>query len=246
MTAFTKLTITELRLLLREPLATFFSVFFPSILVAILGAVPSFREPGEELGGLRVIDLYVGIAVVLTLAMLALQVTPGVLSTYREKGILRRLATTPVPPAVLLGAQLAAAMITALVSVALVLALGRIAYAVPLPANLPGFALAFVLAALGIFAVGLFISAVVPNSKAATAAGTLLFFPMMFFAGLWTPRQVMPEMLQRVSDFMPLGAGERALHEAMTGHWPNLLSVTVLMGYLAVFGVASARLFRWS
>lgn len=246
MRIFTKLTVTELRLLMREPLAAFFSLLFPTVLVVILGSIPSFREPSADLGGARVIDLYVGIAIALTLAMLGLQVTPAVLATYREKGILRRLATTPVRPLLLLTAQMASALITAVVASGLALAVGRIAFDVPLPSQFAGFVLAYLLAAVGVFAIGLFIAALAPSGKAGNAIGTLLFFPSMFFAGLWTPREVMPGVLQRIGDFTPLGAGERALHDAMTGHWPNLLSATVLVGYLVVFGLASARLFRWS
>jgi ABC-2 type transport system permease protein len=224
----------------------FFSLFFPTILVVILGSIPAFREPSADLGGARVIDLYVGIAVALTLAMLGLQVTPLVLATYREKGILRRLATTPARPTLLLAAQLTAALLTAIVASALAIAAGRIAFDVALPANLAGFIVAFLLAALGVFAIGLFIAALAPSGKAGNSIGTLLFFPSMFFAGLWTPREVLPHVLQRIGDFTPLGAGERALHDAMSGHWPSLLSATVLVGYLAVFGLGAARLFRWS
>jgi ABC-2 type transport system permease protein len=243
---FTKLTLSELKLLSRDPVPMFFSLFFPTILVVILGSIPAFREPSADLGGGRVIDIYVGIAVALTLAMLGLQVTPAVLAAYRERGILRRLATTPARPSYLLGAQLAAALLIALVSSGLAIVVGRVAFDVPLPSQPVGFVLAFVLAALGVFSIGLFISAVAPNGKAGNAIGTLLFFPSMFFAGLWTPRELMPKVIQRIGDFTPLGAGERALHDAMTGHWPGLLSATVLVGYLVVFGFASARLFRWS
>ena len=246
MRVFTSLVRTELRLLLREPLTAFFTLLFPTILVVILGSIPDFREPSEDLGGLRVIDLYVGIAVALTLAQLGLQYVSAVLALYREKGILRRLATTPVSPIVLLGAQLAASLLVAIVSGALVIAVGRIVFDVPLADNFAGFVLAYLLSALGVFAIGLFIAALVPTGKAGNAVGTLLFFPSMFFAGLWTPREVMPQLLRRIGDFTPLGAGERALHEAMTGQWPNLLSVTVLVGYLVVFGLAATRLFRWS
>ena len=42
------------------------------MLIVILGSIPTFREPNADLGGLRVIDLYVPIAVVLILATLAL------------------------------------------------------------------------------------------------------------------------------------------------------------------------------
>ena len=243
---FAKLTLTELKLLAREPVPAFFTLFFPTVLVVILGCIPGFREPSDYLGGMRVIDLYVGIAVALTLAMLGLQVTPAVLASYREKGILRRLATTPARPEMLLAAQLAAALLTAVASSGLALAVGRIAFGVPLARNVAAFVLAFLLAAVGVFAIGLFVAALAPTGKAGNAIGTLLFFPSMFFAGLWTPREVMPAVLQRIGDYTPLGAGERALHDAMAGHWPALMSATVLVGYLVVFGLAAARLFRWS
>jgi ABC-2 type transport system permease protein len=244
-TVFLNLTRNELRLFLREPLVVFFSVAFPTVLVVILGLIPGFRDAGPELGGSTVIGVYVGIALALSLAMLGLQFMPAVLALYRERGILRRLATTPVRPAALLGAQLTATLATAVASGALVLTVGRLAYDVPLPAHLAGFVVAYLLSAAGVFAIGLLIAALVPTGKAGNAVGTLLFFPSMFFAGLWTPREVMPAVIRRIGDFTPLGAGERALHEAATGHWPSLLPLVVLVGYLLVFGAAAARLFRW-
>jgi len=245
MRIFVKLTVSELRLFLREPMLVFFALAFPSILIVIIGSIPAFRENTDDLGGLRVIDVYVPIAVALILAMLALQVTPLVLATYRERGVLRRLATTPARPVALLGAQLVLSLLTAIVSAGLVLLIGGIAFGVRLPQQFPSFVLAFLLCAAAVFSVGLFIAAVVPTGKTANSVGTLLFFPSMFFAGLWTPREVMPELLQRIGDFTPLGAGERALHEAATGHWPSLISLTVLVVYVLVFGTAAARLFRW-
>jgi len=245
MRIFGRLTVSELRLFLREPALVFFSLAFPSILIVIIGSIPAFRERSADLGGLRVIDLYVPITVALILAMLALQVTPLVLATYRERGVLRRLATTPARPIALLGAQLVLSLLTALASAALVLLIGRFGFGVRFPAQFASFVLAFLLCAAAVFSVGLFIAAVAPGGKAANSIGTLLFFPSMFFAGLWTPREVMPRILQRIGDFTPLGAGERALHDAATGHWPSLISLTVLVVYVLVFGTAAARLFRW-
>jgi ABC-2 type transport system permease protein len=245
MDVFVKLTRNELRLFLREPLVVFFALLFPTVLVVILGSIPAFREASPDLGGDTVISIYVGVALALGLAMLGLQFFPAVLALYRERGILRRLATTPVRPVALLGAQLVSAILTALVSGALVLAVGRIAYGVRLPDQFAGFVFAYVLSAAGVFAIGLLIAALVPTGKAGNAVGTLLFFPSMFFAGLWTPREVMPRVVQRIGDFTPLGAGERALHDAATGHWPSLLPVAVLIGYVIVFGAAAAKLFRW-
>jgi ABC-2 type transport system permease protein len=129
----TKLTLTEAKLFLRDPTAVFFAVVFPPLLLGILGAIPAFRQPSEDLGSQRVIDLYVPIMVAFVLAILALSVVPTYLATYREKGILRRLATTPVRPSGLLLAQLAIGLGMALAAVTLVLGVGVVAFDTALP-----------------------------------------------------------------------------------------------------------------
>lgn len=97
-------------------------------------------------------------------------------------------------------------LLTAVVTVFLVLAVARLGFSVPLPQQPAGFALAFALGAAAVFAIGLVLAAVAPNARSAQGIGTVLFFPVMFFAGLWVPRAAMPGTLRDVSDFTPLGA----------------------------------------
>ena len=68
MSGLMTMTVNEVRLFLRDPASAFFTVLFPTVLVVILGLIPGFREPNKSLGGLRVIDLYVPIAIALSLA----------------------------------------------------------------------------------------------------------------------------------------------------------------------------------
>ena len=246
MTGLPRLTLVELKLFLREPMAVFFSVAFPALLVVILGLVPAFRVPDRALGGLRVIDVYVPIAVTFVLAMLALSAMPTTLATYRERGILRRLATTPVPPAALLAAQMAMSFLVAVVAVVVVLAVGRLAFGVALPRQAAGFALALVLGTAAVLAMGLVVAALASSARVAQAVGTILFFPTLFFAGLWVPVQVMPAPLRRISDLTPLGATAQALQHASSGAWPEPLHLLVMAGYVVVFGAVAARWFRWA
>ncbi|HEU4399223.1 MAG TPA: ABC transporter permease [Actinomycetota bacterium] len=240
-----KLTFTESKLFLRDPTAVFFAIAFPPLLLGILGAIPAFREPDAELGGLRVIDLYVPIMVGFVLAMLAISALPTYLATYREKGILRRLATTPVQPASLLLAQMAMAFGMALVAVTLVLGIGAVVFDTAVPEQPVGFLVAFVLAAAALFAVGVLIAAVAPSGRAASGIGTILFFPMMFFAGLWVPRDAMPEVLRSIGDYTPLGAGVQALQDAMNGAWPQPLHLVVMAVIAIAASLTAAKLFRW-
>jgi ABC-2 type transport system permease protein len=245
MHAFGKLTKMEFRLLLREPVAAFFAIAFPAILVGILGCIPGFRDADSDLGGSSVIDLYVPIAIALGLAILGIQFTPATLANYRERGILRRLSTTPVRPAALLGAQVVASLVAIIIGAVLVLAVGRIAFGVALPRQFFGFVIAFLLSAGALFSIGLLIAAVAPSGKAGNAIGTVLFFPIMFFAGLWVPREAMSGVVRTIADYSPLGAGERALHAASIGQMPGVAPLAALVVYIVIFGLAAAKLFTW-
>ena len=146
------------------------------------------------------------ILIAFVIAMLALNALPPVLAGYREKGILRRLQTTPVGPARVLAAQLVIDLGRGGGHAGrLVLAVARIGYGVALPRQLGGFVLAALLAAVALLAVGLFVAAAAPTGRAANAIGAILFFPMMFFAGLWLPIAQMPAVLRHISHATPLG-----------------------------------------
>jgi ABC-2 type transport system permease protein len=192
-----------------------------------------------------VIDLYVPIIVGFVLAMLAISVLPNYLATYREKGILRRLSVTPVQPSGLLRAQLAMGLLMALGAVTLVIGIGAVVFGTALPEQFPGFLVAFVLAAVALYAVGFLIAAVAPSGKAAAGIGTVLWFPIMFFAGLWVPREAMPDTLNRIGDFTPLGAGVQAMQDAWNGAWPDRMHLAVMAAFAIGASLAAARLFRW-
>jgi ABC-2 type transport system permease protein len=245
MNGFGKLTLTELKLFLREPLAVFFTLVFPPLLFVILGSIPSLHEPQSGLGGLRLIDLYLPIVVALSIAMLALNALPQVLATYRERGMLRRMATTPMRPSRLLLAQLVVYLGISLATVVLLLAIGRFRFGVALPKQAAAFALSFLLSLLAMFAVGLLVAALAPSGRGANAIGSVLFFPMLFFAGLWLPRAGMPAVLRQISDFTPLGAGVQSLQNAAAGSWPQPLHLAVMMGWAVAAGLAAVKLFRW-
>ncbi|RSN56319.1 hypothetical protein DMH01_31515 [Amycolatopsis sp. WAC 04182] len=245
MSALARLTVAETKLFFREPMLVFFVLAFPPLLLVVLGAFPALREPSADLGGARAITLYLPIIVTMGLAMFALNSVSQLLATYREKGVLRRMRTTPVKPHVMLGAQLLMSTIMSVATMLVVLAIGRVLYAVGLPRQFFAYLIAYLLTALAMFALGLLVASVAPTGKSAGAIGTLLFFPILFFAGLWVPRAEMNDVLRTISDFTPLGAGVQSLQDATAGHWPQPLQVAVLLGWTIVAGGLAARYFRW-
>ncbi|WP_422647212.1 ABC transporter permease [Actinoalloteichus caeruleus] len=245
MSALYRLTATETRLFFREPMSVLFALAVPPALLVILGAVPSFREPVPDLGGLRVIDLYVPIIVALGVALFALTGLPQQFASYREKGVLRRMRTTPVRPLTMLGAQLLMSAALSVATVLVVLATARLVFDVGLPRHLAAHLAAYLLTISAMFAVGLLVASLAPSGRSAGAIGTVLLFPNMFFAGLWIPRDSMNDVLRTISDLTPLGAAVQSLQDATAGHWPQATHVAVLLGWTLVAGGLAARYFRW-
>ncbi|MCC5576161.1 ABC transporter permease [Microtetraspora sp. AC03309] len=235
----------EALLFRREPVSVFWILAFPVLLLVVVGLVPSFRAEGSAPAGARSIDLYVPVTVLLGMIMAGLQSLPPTLTGYREKGILRRMSTTPVRPAALLAAQVIVHGGAALAGGIVVITAGRLLYGVALPANLPAYALTLVLVTLGALVSGALIAALSRTAKASTAAATIIFFPAAFTAGVYIPVQSMPETMQRVVELTPFGAASQALAQATSGGWPALSYLAIILVWITVLAGASVRWFRW-
>jgi len=241
-----KLTTTEGRLFARDPIALFFGLFFPGILLLALGLFfPGFDEPAAELGGSRYIDIYAPIVLGLALATLGLVTLPPILGTYRQFGILRRMRTTPLHPARLLLAQLEVHGAVAVVSAAITLVVAVTMFDVPFPENPGWFALSFVLAATSIFSIGLLVGALARTTVSGQAIGMAIYFPMLFFAGVWIPRSIMSDGLRTVSDFTPLGSAVQALQDSWFGITPDVKHLVVMAVWTIVVGLVAVLSFRW-
>ncbi|MFC5183801.1 ABC transporter permease [Actinomadura harenae] len=235
----------EARLLSREPASVFWILAFPALLLALVGLVPSFRAEATSPGGGRTIDLYVPVTVLLGLVMAGLQSLPPTLAGYREKGILRRMSTTPVRPSALLAAQVVVHGAAALASGVVVLVVGRVLYGVALPANPAAYAGTLVLVTLTALVAGALVAALSRTAKGSTTVATILFFPVAFTAGVYVPVQSMAEELRRVVELTPFGAASQALHQASSGGWPGPSHLAIMLVWTVVLGGVSARWFRW-
>jgi ABC-2 type transport system permease protein len=245
--ALRQFTITELKLFTRgmAAIGLGISVGLPLLLLIIFGGLRGFKTPVKAFGGLTTLDVYVPILLVTALAVLSLVAMPATQATYRELGYLRRLKTTPAGPVPVLAAELAVKLAVAALTVAVIVAVARFGYGVAAPRQVGGFIVAFLFATAALMATGLFVAAVAPNAGAARGIGIVLFYLMMFFAGLWLPIPDMPQVLQHISHATPVGAAVAALQNATLGHWPTWLELVTMAGYTAGFGLAAVRFFRW-
>ncbi|MEE6296426.1 ABC transporter permease [Georgenia wangjunii] len=245
------LTAAEARLFLRDAGGSFFALAFPSILLVGIGfAIPGMRERitdlAEPWAGMLPIHIFTPVVLATAIATPALTTLPVFLATYREQGILRRLSTTPMRPQGVLVAQVAVNIAALAAAAVLALVIAAVVFGSPAPEQPAVAVLAFLLGAAAMFGVGLLIAARAPKGSAASGLGMLVYFPMLLFAGMWTPGPMMPETLATIGSYTPLGAASQAMTAAWFSDGFPALQVVVMLGYVAVLYPLAAKLFRWS
>jgi ABC-2 type transport system permease protein len=245
MNGFHRLAYVETKLFLRETGAAIAVFGLPVTLVIGFGLIPGFGDPQKSLSGQIGTEYIASIGVAIVLATLGLNGVPMVIGQYRQRGVLRRMAVTPMRPLTLLLADLIVWAAAAILSVALVIGVGRLAYHVPAPVAAGWFVLSVILGIAALFSLGLLVAAVAPTARSAAGLGWLLFFPNMFLAGVYIPTEEMSPVMRQIGTFTPLGSALHAVRDSWMGLAPRPEYLGIMAAYAVIAAAVAARFFRW-
>lgn len=243
--ALKKLTLLELKLAWREPVGLVLGVGIPIILLLIFGLSSGFEKRVVAGNALTLRTEFEPVLISTAIELIALISLPIPIVAQREIRFLRRLSTTPAPPAWLLAAQVAVNLLLALLAIVLIVVGDTVFFGVSAPSQAAGFILSVLLATTALFALGLLVAAIAPSARAAGAMGAILLYPLMFFAGMWQPRQQMTPVVHQISDLTPLGAAVHAMLNSMQGSFPTLGSLAVMLAWTGLAAAAAIKLFKW-
>lgn len=244
-TALATTTWVELKLFLREPGAAFFTLILPVLLLVLNGSTGT-NERQADLGGAGPIDVLVPGYIALVIATFAMTNLPGLLATYRERGVLRRLQATPVRPSTILFAQLLVQSLVATAGLIVLVVVGTTAFGLRAPEAPAAVLVAYVVAVVGFAALGFVLAAVLPTARSTAAISFAIYLPMIFLSGAVMPQEVLPDWAQRASDFLPLTYVVDALREPWTAGTWNVAALALLLAMVAFGTALSSRVFRWS
>ena len=227
----------QFKLYLREPVAFFFTLAYPTMLLLLFGFIygnqPDFEFWGRNFGTVDAsVPAYAGI-IIGTVALMGIPIDTA---TSRETGILRRYRATPLHPAVYLAATVVVYLAIALLGMVILVVVGKLVFGLRMAGSWPSIITAFLLSSGAFFAVGYLIAGLVPTARVAQAVGMVIFFPMMFLSGAGMPLQLLP-LTHVVQLIQGLWFGEA---------WQTLWVPTlVLTGILLIGAVLAAIFFRW-
>jgi ABC-2 type transport system permease protein len=89
------------------------------------------------------------------------------------------------------------------------------------------------------------VAGVAPTARTAVGLGWLLFFPNMFFAGVYFPTEEMSPGMRQIGNFTPLGAALHAVRDSWMGIEPRMEYLGIMAAYAVIAGALAARFFRW-
>ncbi len=241
-----KMSVIETKLFLREPMAAFFTLAFPLMMLFLFGSIYG-NEPEELFGGRGTMDVSVPAYMAMIISTVGLLSIAIHVTSYREKGILRRFRSTPLRPYVILLDTVLVNFAMTLLGTGILIIAAKLIYNLQFEGNAGLFLLAFILSSLSFFSLGFVIASVASTARVAQVAGMVIFYPMLFLSGAAIPIEIMPETIKKVANYLPLTYVVDILQgmwfgEPISGH---LTEVLVLTGTLITGVLISALTFRW-
>ena len=237
---------TELKLSFRGMDMIIFAVCMPVVVVILLGIIYG-GKPAFDGADYTFLEQSFGAVSTIAVCAGGVMGLPLVISDYRQKKILKRFKITPSSPVLLLSVQVAIYMIFSLIALVLIYLVSVLLFGMKLQGAFLPFMGAFFLVMISMFSIGMLVGGVSPNTKIASVLASLLYFPMLIFSGATLPYEVMPAVLQKLADLLPLTQGIKLLKAASLGlPAENVMASLAVMAVITVVcGGVSIRFFKW-
>jgi ABC-2 type transport system permease protein len=234
----------ELTLLLREPVAVFFSLAFPLVIYGFIGAPYANEEVAE---GVRFIDVMFPALVGTVGANLLLMGMPVYFAELRARDVDRRYRVMPLPGWVFGTAIVLAMVVLVLAAAMLIVVVVGFAHGLRSDVVSPLFLALNVLQLVWLCCLGYFMGSLPIGSRTTQAVSAAVFFVFFFGSGAAAPIEGLPSWLRTVTEFNPLRHWFDLLTAVYTdgpvsdGTWVKALAVIPIAAGLAAWGLRNQK-----
>jgi ABC-2 type transport system permease protein len=232
----------------RNPASAFFTFAFPLMFLVIFTSLLGHYT--IQIGTRSVNSATYYVASMATFAVItacynniAIQLT-----FQRDAGVLKRTNGTPLPSSSFLGARIVHALLISVLLVAITAAFGKAFYSASLPTGLTlvRFLIVLVVGAASFCALGLAVTAAIPNAEASAAIVNATILPLLFLSGIFIPfGNNTPSWILWIARVFPVKHFADGMQAGFLGtafHWTDTLVV-------AIWGLAglllAIRFFSW-
>jgi ABC-2 type transport system permease protein len=240
----------ENRAFWRNPAAAFFTVILPLLFLVLFNAIFGDDEIAIDGGRADISVFYVpGIAALSVISACYTNIGMMV-SISRDLGVLKRVRGTPLPAWAYVFGRVVQSMFVGALLVAIVAGAGALLYDVDLPGEtMPAFIVTVLIGGAAFCALGLAMTAVIPNADAAPAIMNGTILPLLFISDVFIPLQDPPRWLDVLGDLFPVKHFSEAIQTSFNPYTEGAGFEWVHLAVVAAWGVAAAlialRYFSW-
>lgn len=242
----------QLRMFWRTPVALFFTILLPLIMLLLFNSLFGDQTVSVEGGGeWPVRQFYTGGLAVFTAVSATYTNLANMVPIRREEGVLKRWRGTPLPTGTYIAGFVGSAVVLALLGTVLMLSIGVAFYDLEVDAaKMPAAALTFVIGVSAFAALGMMVAALVPSAASAGAVANATILPLAFVSNVFiVTGDDAPAWMTTVGNFFPLRPFVESFQDAFNPFVEAPAMSWGRMAYVAVWGVVglvvAVKWFRW-
>ncbi len=168
--------------------------------------------------------------------------TVEISSRYRETGIFRKLAVTPIRRIEWILSRTVYLVVISFIGMAVILGIGIVLFGVKVIPD-PLSIILVAMTSMLFSGIGMILSRFVKDPETAGAAANAITFSMMFLSGTFFPLEQMPEFLRVIATVLPLTYVNNGLRDSMIMGEPQLAVTNAIV--VAVLGIICLVLGAW-
>ncbi|WEK62007.1 MAG: ABC transporter permease [Candidatus Microbacterium colombiense] len=247
----------ELRQYFRAGDQVFFTFLFPTLMYVVFATIFT-GDIGEGPDKVSMATYYLPGLVAGAILLSGVQGPALEIAMEKSDGTLKRLGGSPISPVTYFIGKVGEVFVTAILQIALLLAVAVVAYGVELPTDAGAwvrFAWIFALGLIACTLLGIALSAVPRSGKSSAAVVIPIVLLIQFVSGVYIAFSMLPEWLQNAAGVLPvkwIAQGMRSvfLPESFGaaeagGSWDTGLTALMLLVWLVVGLILSRITFRW-
>lgn len=245
----------EIKRFLRSRESVVFTMAFPVIMIIIFGSIFTWEiAPGVKMTQYFVVGMIAAGLMATGFQALAIQIP-----SERDRGELKRLRGTPMPPSVYFAGKILMVLAISVLETIILLAVAVAFYGVSLPTDGTAWVTFAWVSLLGITACtlcGIAFSSVARTARGAPAVATPVALVLQFISGVFFVFTGLPQWMQQVAALFPLkwmcqGLRSVFLPDAMAaqepaGSWELEKTALVLVAWCVLGLILCLTTFRWT
>jgi ABC-2 type transport system permease protein len=206
-------------------------------------------EPvGVQALQLRYIDFLVPGILAMMIMTNNLNGVSGQIASWRERGVLRRMQSTPLKASTFIAAQITARLVMNTAQALIVLLVGALIFGTQVNGSWWLLLLFVVMGTLTFMSIGFIIAGLAKTPESVGPISGLISFPLMFLGGVFFSISSMPEFLQPIVKSIPITQLSTALRQIMNvgagigDLWQEGLMLAI---WLVVSFIVATFTFKW-